>query len=231
MRGSRNDRDTWPCRRVPEFARAWTGVCSGTHTLDVDVSVDARTVSARLVGGHVFETNERGAAFCREHRLLVFSVNVWHRRADGGDSMGAVQERGGRGVIQLPQDGVALRRPLPGDPRTEGIEQRASDHEVGHALGQEHPLCETNQLECYGVPGDQSQPLAPEAETLMGIGRRVSTRDYAPFATMMAAVVSDYRWSVVAERPGTPGDVRAGAPCTSPFRRPSLYPTSVRQRA
>jgi hypothetical protein len=139
----------------------------------------------------------------------VYKVFVTRQPLEGGlESEGIF-----RPEIQLSEGHTGLHK-TPHAP--EWLLQRASDHEIGHALGMVHPRCKENNLYCYGDPKEES------GQDLMGMGQHVSVKDYLVFAEILEEIAPDRHWMVVGNSFGPSLERHQ-----SWLRKPGPYPSSV----
>jgi hypothetical protein len=90
--------------------------------------------------------------------------------------------------------------------------QRGGDHEIGHMLGMQHPLCNTDRTpdggrSCYGDPGTTT------AGSIMGRGSWVSRRDYH-WAKRIVELDTGYTWELIQDNWRGPSANMCTAPTT-----------------
>jgi hypothetical protein len=118
------------------------------------------------------------------HTGDVFKVFVTREPLQGAREM----EGTSRPEIQVTEGHIGMHKT---SHAPDWLLQKGTDHEIGHALGMAHPRCKETELYCYGDPNDAS------GQDLMGMGQRVSERDYEVFAKILEEIAPGRRWIVV----------------------------------
>ncbi len=189
--------EVWSEARKQAFESAFIRNARRMWSNRFDVVGDRHRVTVRLdvvnrfkAANETWIVNVYPRELRRDQRSAVrcdYDFNGWlhggPRGPDGGiiDASGPMLRHAA--VCYLGEESVSVTQTADSEFR-----QRGSDHEVGHMLGMQHPLCnDPRNRRCYG---DSFQ----ERRRIMGSGMSMSSLDYAWALNLMRIAVPQTTW-------------------------------------